>query len=142
MRGRIRAHLEGVLAAVECWQRWASERAAWAEVAEACEAGLRAAAELHRTQLERDHQLVWLRSTRGLPAAAALAHDRLGDPRKAVSTLDSGRALLLADALERDRADLRALAERAPTLGARYTAAAAALDDALRAVARRDDARR
>jgi tetratricopeptide repeat protein len=116
--------LEAVLAAAGNWQRWATARRAWMETVEACDAGLRAAALLHRTQLIRDHQLAWLRAADGLAVGAALARSHSGDLRGAVTALEGGRALLLADALQRDRIDLARLAEREPWLTTRYAAAA------------------
>jgi hypothetical protein len=67
----------------------------------------------------------WLFAVRTLPSAAAYAHVRLGDGPAAAARLEWGRARLLTDVLERDRADLRALADRVPGLAARYRMAAA-----------------
>ncbi|MGH4009936.1 MAG: hypothetical protein ACRDTH_17585 [Pseudonocardiaceae bacterium] len=116
--------LEAVLAAARNWQQWAAGRRAWLEMEEACDAGLRAAALLHRIQLIRDHQLAWLRAADGLAVGAALARSHTGDLPGAVTALEGGRALLLADALQRDRIDLARLAEREPWLATRYAAAA------------------
>jgi len=130
-------NVESVLSAADNWQRWATERRSWQEAVEACDAGLRAAALLHRSQLLREHQLAWLRTSEGLSGAAAFARCRAGDVRGAVAAMDGGRALLLADTLRRDRADLARLAEPAPTLAARYAAAARAVADAERVVVSR-----
>jgi len=51
-----------------------------------------------------------LREVRGVPAQAAYALTRLGELPKALETLESGRARLLGEALERDRRDLELLA--------------------------------
>jgi hypothetical protein len=128
--------VEAVLAAADNWQQWAAQRRAWREMREACDAGLRAAALLHRTQLLRDHQLAWLRAADGLAAAAALARSHTGDLPGAVTALEGGRALLLADALRRDRVELARLAERTPRLAARYAAAAEEVARADRALLR------
>jgi len=82
--------VEAVLAAADNWQQWAAQRRAWRETGEACDAGLRAAALLHRTQLLRDHQLAWLQDADGLAAAAALARSHTGDLPGAVTALEGG----------------------------------------------------
>jgi tetratricopeptide (TPR) repeat protein len=125
----VATNLESALVAARNWQRWAGRREAWSETVEAGDAGLRAAALLHRTQLLREHQLAWRRTADGIATAAALAYARVGDPRGSVAVLDGGRALLLADTLRRDRVDLAALAMSVPALAARYTEAAGHLRD-------------
>jgi hypothetical protein len=122
--------LEAVLAAAGNWQRWAAGRRAWREMGEACDAGLHAAALLHRIQLLRNHQLAWLRAADGLAVGAALARSHTGDLKGAATALEGGRASLLADALQRDRIDLARLAEQAPQLATRYAAAAEKLTHA------------
>jgi hypothetical protein len=54
----------------------------------------------------------WLAESQTLPALAGLALARAKDPRGAVLAVERGRAVLLAEALDRDRADLRALRDQ------------------------------
>lgn len=56
-----------------------------------------------------------LREARGMSARAAYAHAKTGNLLAAVETIESGRARLLGEALERDRRDLALLAE--PAMG-------------------------
>ncbi|KPL84709.1 hypothetical protein SE15_06680, partial [Thermanaerothrix daxensis] len=75
----------------------------------------------------------WLRETRGLAAQAAFAHLRLGQPVAAVEALESGRARLLGEALERQRRDLENLAALGRgDLHERYREAAQRYDELLR----------
>jgi tetratricopeptide (TPR) repeat protein len=59
----------------------------------------------------RPNKEMELREMRDLPARLALAHIRLAQAPQALTTLESGRAQLLREALERSRRDLERLAE-------------------------------
>ena len=96
----------GVLHTAGVWSQWAAVRGAWREAAEACGYALTATERLFHTQLARQHKETWLREAIGLPARAAYALGRAGDLSGAVVALESGRAMLLSETLERDRADL------------------------------------
>ncbi len=85
---------------------------------------------LLQAQLLRGRKEAWLREAQGLPANHGFALAQTGDLRGSVETLESGRARLLAEALERNRQDLDSL----PTLGFgdlhnRYTAAVARYEE-------------
>ena len=107
------------------WGRWALQRHEWEEAAQAYSYGLQAVEQLFRTQLLRSGRETWLREAQKLPLEAAYAHARRGDFESAVMALEVGRTRLLADVLERERADL----EHLPRLGqaelySRYNSAA------------------
>ncbi|MFC6084520.1 tetratricopeptide repeat protein [Sphaerisporangium aureirubrum] len=120
----LEAGVEGALMAAENWGRWALERRAFAEASEAYGFAWRAADRLYRTQAGRSYKQTWLLSFTGLSAGAALAAARSGDVPSAALALERGRAMLLAEALERDRAELDDLAAHRPDLSRRYLAAA------------------
>ena len=88
------------------WGRWASARRSWTEAAEAYHAAMDLTDRLFRTQLFRSHKEAWLREAKALPAHAAYALARSGDASGAVQALERGRALLLSESLQRDRANL------------------------------------
>ncbi len=91
------------------WAQWAAGREAWSEAAEAYGYALRALDRVFRAQLLRRHKELRLVDAQGLPARAAFAYARAGDPGAAAVALEEGQALLLSEALERDRSDLHRL---------------------------------
>jgi hypothetical protein len=99
------------LRAARNWGRWAEERRAWTEAAEAFELAINVAERLFRTQLVPEHKEVWLRETRAVPAGAAYAMTQSGNVATAALAMERGRALLLSETLERDRADLNHLVD-------------------------------
>jgi tetratricopeptide (TPR) repeat protein len=103
---------EAALANATDWGSWASGRMAWDEAAAAYDTALVALERLFRSQLLRAHKQVWLATATGLPAAAALAQVRRGNPQRALDALERSRAMLLSEALGRDRANLKALREQ------------------------------
>jgi CHAT domain-containing protein/tetratricopeptide (TPR) repeat protein len=117
------------LQAASSWSEWAFQRRSWAEAASAGEYGLTTMDRVLRVQLVREHKEIWIRAAEGIPARTAYAlaeADRLQD---AVAALERGRALLLSEALERDRADLEQLATSGRgDLLRRYREAAMRLD--------------
>jgi hypothetical protein len=66
---------------------------------------------LWRSTSLRPNKEMELREMRDIPARLAFAHIRLAQARQALTTLESGRAQLLREALERNRRDLERLAE-------------------------------
>ena len=118
---------EAGLSAAVTWSSWSVERTAWPEIAEASTRALDTADRLRRTQLTRGDRTSWLRRVEGLSAAGAHADARLGDPAAAALLAERGRALLLSDALDRDRTRLERLAATRPDLAARFSAAAVAV---------------
>lgn len=116
---------EAALASSQAWGRWACEQQRWNEALEAFGYGLQAIAKLLQTQMLRGHKEAWLREAQTLPVLAAyvLAADK--QLEAAVTTLESGRARLLRETLERNRTDLEDLpAIGYPDLFKRYQAAA------------------
>jgi CHAT domain-containing protein len=99
----------GVLTAAMAWCRWASRRGAWCEAAEAGELAMSAMIRLFQNQYGRPHKEAWLAASRGAPVLAAYALAMAGESARAAVALESGRALLLSEALRQDRADLDAL---------------------------------
>lgn len=124
----LRAGLQWALAAASAWGGWAAKRSAWAEAAAAYDYGLRAIDALVRRQLERDEKETWLEQSRGLAAEAGYALAMAGRRDAAAAAIELGRAFMLSEVLERDRAALADL-ERAGRgdLGERYRAASGRL---------------
>jgi CHAT domain-containing protein/predicted negative regulator of RcsB-dependent stress response len=116
--------IEVALRAARSWGDWASEREEWAEAGRAYGYGMTAIERLYRVQLTRRAKETWLREARGLPARSAYALVRAGDLTNAVLALERGRARLLSEILERDRADLSALKQAHPDHYAAYRRAA------------------
>ncbi len=100
-----------VLRTAGVWSQWATYRGAWQEAAEACGYALTATERLFHTQLARRYKETWLSEAIGLPARAAYALGQAGDLSGAVVALEGGRAMLLSETLERDRADLKRLGD-------------------------------
>jgi CHAT domain-containing protein len=93
------------------WGRWAWRRGALREVGEAHEHALGAMHQLSAAQLVRRDKEAVLSSAAGIAQRAAYALVHTGEPERAVVALEAGRALLLAEAFQRDRRDLERLAE-------------------------------
>jgi CHAT domain-containing protein/tetratricopeptide (TPR) repeat protein len=104
------------LEAAHTWGSWAFEREEWTEASQALAYGLEAVDRLYHTQLLRRSKETWLRRTQDLHTRAAFALARSGDLQGAVLALERGRARLLAEVLERDRADLVGLEISHPDL--------------------------
>jgi hypothetical protein len=80
--------------------------------------------QLFRRQVLRTYKEAWLRAAPGIYLSAAWAYGCRHDPRGGALALERGRAHLLSEALQRDRADLgRLAATGGPALAARYTTA-------------------
>jgi len=102
---------QGEGAAHRAWGDWAFERRAWEETAEADAFAGQALNRLFRSQFSRSGKVSWLQEAQALPARAAYVHVWTGNPPKALETLESGRAQLMREVLERNRRDLERLAE-------------------------------
>ena len=110
------------------WGAWAAEERRWQEAAGAFDGALDAAEELYRRQVGRHGREAWLKLAPGLPADAAVAAARAGWPDRAVLALERGRARMLSDALDRDRAQVSDLRDAGRAeLAERFTLAAAEL---------------
>jgi hypothetical protein len=116
------------LRAANSWERWAVEREAWDEAVKAYRLGIEAVRLMLKRQLSRGHKEAWLREARALTALAAVALARSGDLEQAVLAMENGRAFLLSEALEGERAQHEAMLASVPReLAGRYLQAAARL---------------
>jgi CHAT domain-containing protein len=122
-------NLTTMLEAAQCWSSWAMTRKAWPEVAEASQHGLRALHELAGRQLLRENKETTIRDAPGMAARGAYALLRCGADRDAVVALETGRALMLSEVLERDRTDLEDLGQHHPGILTRYKNAARGVDE-------------
>lgn len=115
---------EQAIGSAGSWGAWAAERQSFPEAAEAFEYGLQALERLFATQLTRLHKETWLRDAQGMSVQAAYALAMADDARGASQAFERGRALLLSEVLQRDRANVEQLAKAGrPDLGDRYEAA-------------------
>ncbi|HKZ86423.1 MAG TPA: CHAT domain-containing protein [Anaerolineae bacterium] len=103
---------EAALTTSRTWGRWAIERAAWPEAAKAYGYGRQAIEQLWQAQVLRAGKQAWLREAQTLFSQAAYARAKNGEIPDAVTTLEMGRTRLLAEAVERYRADLELLPQR------------------------------
>jgi tetratricopeptide (TPR) repeat protein len=102
------------LAAALTLAGWAGERGDWDEAADAYRTAMATAEDYLRIQLVRDSTEAALRGVGGLYADAAHAFGRIGQSAQAAAAVERGRAVLLSEALDRERAlaDLLASADR------------------------------
>ncbi|GHG06307.1 CHAT domain-containing protein [Streptomyces zaomyceticus] len=108
------------------WGAWEARRGRWSEAVAAFDLAEEAVGRLVAGQGHRSAKETWLRTSRGLPAAVALASWRGGDAEGAVVRLERTRALLLAERLRMADAGAGAGAG-ADTEAAARTGASAAL---------------
>jgi CHAT domain-containing protein/tetratricopeptide (TPR) repeat protein len=114
----------GTAQASSAWASWALRRRAWQEAVEAFAIATAASDRLYRAQLTRESRERSLVGAAAVWTAAGYAlakRDRLAD---AVEHFERGRARLISDVLELDRADVEALRSEHPGLSARYDNAA------------------
>ncbi len=116
-----------VLGSAQAWGDWASVRGAWAEAAEAYGHGLAAIDRLYQGQLLPGAKQTWLGAAQGLAVAAAYALARIGAPAAGFLALERGRARVLTEAIQRDRADLADVEALDPAAYASYEQAAGRL---------------
>jgi tetratricopeptide (TPR) repeat protein len=129
---------EQAIGSASSWGTWAVARQSFSEAAQAFELGMQALEQLFATQLTRLHKETWLRDAQGISLQAAYALAMTGDARGASRALERGRALLLSEALQRDRANVERLRKAGrPDLGDRYEAAVSRLNHLSRTI---DDA--
>ena len=123
---------EAALDAAKVWGRWASQREAWPEAAEAYRHAVHAIKVLSRTQQARPHKELWLIKAQGVPARAGYAMVQAGDREAAVLAVETGHATLTAEHLNTGELELELLSAHRPDLVLRYreTAAAAVAPDA------------
>jgi CHAT domain-containing protein/predicted LPLAT superfamily acyltransferase len=101
----------------------------WAKAAIAYTQALEAGEILYQSAILLDGKAAELAEINNLPRRAAYALARSGDLQGAVVSLERGRARGLSDTLDRDRADLTALQQVAPSLYTEYTAITTQLRD-------------
>jgi CHAT domain-containing protein len=101
----------------------------WAKAAIAYTKALEAGEILYQSAILLDGKAAELAETSNLPRRAAYALARSGDLQASVVSLERGRARGLSDTLDRDRADLTALQQVAPSLYTQYTAITTQLRD-------------
>ena len=104
-----------VLGAARNWGRWAFQRKQWAETAEAYGYGLTTGHQLLVRQLRREDKESWLRDLQEMSGTTAYALAKLNRFEEAATTMERGRARLLAEALQRRRRDLDQLPARGHT---------------------------
>jgi tetratricopeptide (TPR) repeat protein len=123
--GGLERSLQWALEASRAWGGWAAGRADWTEAATAYEFGVEALSRLFVAQLTRDDKQTWLVQAKGLHGEAVYSAALADRPRDAAVAAESARAMLLSDALGRDRADLaRLAADVQGDLAERFQAAA------------------
>jgi hypothetical protein len=105
------------------WGAWSARWHRWSESARAYGFALDALAATVRRQLFREHKESWLGTAVGLSAQAAYSLHAAGDTQGAVMAVETGRAVLLGEALGRSRADIRRLSRDRPDLGASFRTA-------------------
>jgi len=107
------------------WADWAEQRRNWREAAEAMGFAVESMGRLFRAQPARDDKETFLRESQTVAARAAWARHRAKDPLGAAQALEEGRAMLLSEALELERAKLDVLVRRRRAdLAERYRSAA------------------
>jgi hypothetical protein len=112
------------LDAALAWRRLAIDGIiAWPDLAAASDAALIALQRVLRSQVLRADKETWLRTTVDVMASAGAAHAFLGNLEAAAVALESGRGLLLAEALPP-----AALEQARPDLFARFLQAAATVE--------------
>ncbi|MCZ2860992.1 CHAT domain-containing protein [Blastococcus sp. VKM Ac-2987] len=105
-----RGNVRSALLAGSDWGSWAFEEGADDDAAEAWTAAAEAADRLYPLQLGRDRKTATLAEARLVAANAGYALAQVGRPQDAVVVMERGRARLLGDALDRERAELGTLA--------------------------------
>jgi hypothetical protein len=115
---------ESTLQAAERWGAWAAGQGWWDQAATAYGVAMTALRTAVRVQVVREYKESWLRRGARLGAHGAQALAAVGRLPDAVQELEAGRGVLLAEALDRDRADLRQLASGDAELAVRYREAA------------------
>jgi tetratricopeptide (TPR) repeat protein len=101
---------ESALATGLEWGKWAIGRTAYLEASDAYDMAASALDQLFRAQLLRPNKETWLRLASGTAATGSFAHAMAADRPGAVLAIERGRAFLLSETLNQDRADLARLA--------------------------------
>jgi tetratricopeptide (TPR) repeat protein len=99
------------LTAARDWGNWAFDLEDWEEAERAYGYAYQVNELLWKKQAFRVDQESWLREFQGVPARRAYALAKRGAFREAVVVLEQGRALILAEALDRERKEFESLGE-------------------------------
>jgi hypothetical protein len=113
-------HPESTVRGGQSWSGWAAGHGDRQATSQGLELAMTALERTVHTQLLREHKESWLDTAAGLAARAAWAAAWSGDPVRAAGLLETGRAMVLTEALRRDRADLARLMGQRPDLAARF----------------------
>ncbi len=100
------------LAAATAWANRAKRVGNRLDAARAYAAALEAEQRVYRAQILREDKETWLSSTRAMFPNAASVFAGVGDYSAAVLAMETGRARLLSERLDRDRAELDRLTAR------------------------------
>lgn len=101
--------LEEGLRCARSWGDWEFGWAEWTGAVRAYGYAERISQRLVQSQVFREGKEIWLSELQGMPGRMAFALAKKGDLARAVTALEHGRAKLLTEALDRDRADLEHL---------------------------------
>lgn len=116
--------LEEGLKCARSWGDWEFGWGSWAQAARAYAYAEHISECLLRIQLFREGKEIWLTELQGVAGRMAFALAKDGDLPAAVTAMERGRAKLLTETLDRDRADLEHLRETGQTdLYERYISA-------------------
>jgi hypothetical protein len=117
-------HPESTVRGGQFWSAWAASHGDRQAAARGLELALTSLERAVHTQVLREHKESWLNTAGDLATRAAWVAAWAGDPARATGLLETGRAMVLTEALRRDRADLARLGEQHPGLAARFRACA------------------
>jgi CHAT domain-containing protein/tetratricopeptide (TPR) repeat protein len=129
----LRSDVQWAWQASREWATLAAAERDWAEAARATDHGLRAAAKIYAVQPAPSSREFWLRISRDLPGDAADIYMRAGQPAKAVTALERGRALNGSAILAATSADLDRLKRADNILYSSFLSAADAWTHAIAA---------
>ncbi|WP_328475084.1 hypothetical protein OHA21_17390 [Actinoplanes sp. NBC_00393] len=117
------------VAVADTWGRWATQHGDWAQADDAYALALTAMRRLRERQLIAGDRETWLLATQHLPVAGAYAAAQAGHAEQAALRLETGRAMSLSEALQRDQRRLAGLDADAALrpLAQRFRAAARVL---------------
>jgi len=106
------------LTAAMAWLNSAFLSEFWSEAIEAYSRAANAREQILASQILSDDKYLWLAETQTLPAIGAYAFGKMNRLEEAVEAVETGRARVLGETLERSRHDLERLAD--PVVGRGY----------------------
>ncbi len=123
-RSGLTSELQVTLNSAHQWGLWAMQRGEWEQAQEAWDYGRQAADQMYKVQLLRASKEIQLRDLQPIAALAAYTSTKLSEYDRAVEQLENGRARMLTEATERERADLERIKNSHPDLVQQYREAA------------------